>query len=95
MKRYMLMHVGFEQPTPEIMAAWQKWFADAAGRTVENAGLRNGREIFRTGVKDLAMGPDAITGYTIIEAESREEAEELARSNPFITSIRIYELAKH
>lgn len=26
MKRFMLMHIGFENPTPEIMAAWGKWF---------------------------------------------------------------------
>ena len=35
---------------------------------------------------------DSITGYNIIEAESLDEAEKLAQSNPFIASIRIYEL---
>jgi hypothetical protein len=32
---------------------------------------------------------------TPIEAENLDEAERLARSNPFISSIRIYEMAGH
>lgn len=95
MKRFILLHVGFETPTPEIMQAWRRWFETAADRTVENAGLRNGREISKSGVRDLAMGGDALTGYTIINAEDMGEAEALARENPFITAIRIYELATH
>ena len=35
---------------------------------------------------------ESITGYNIIEAESLEAAEKLAQSNPFIASIRIYEV---
>lgn len=95
MKRFMLMHVGFEKPTSEIMAAWGKWFASVADRTVENAGLRDGREIARAGARDLPMGLDAVTGYTIVSAESREDAEALAATNPFISAIRIYEIAAH
>ena len=26
MKKFVLLHYGFEKPTPEIMAAWGKWF---------------------------------------------------------------------
>jgi uncharacterized protein YciI len=95
MKRFILLHVGFETPTPQIMQAWGAWFEAVAARTVENAGLRSGREISKTGTKPLPMGPDAITGYTIIEAESLEDAEAIARSNPFITSVRVYEIAAH
>ena len=95
MKRFMLMHIGFEKPTPDIMAAWGKWFTSVADHTVENAGLRNGREIKREGASALPMGPDALTGYTILSAESIEDAERLAAGNPFISSIRIYEIATH
>ncbi|MGE0047091.1 MAG: hypothetical protein AB7J28_06155 [Hyphomonadaceae bacterium] len=91
----MLLHVGFETPTPEIMAAWGKWFAAAAPMAIDNAGLRGGREISRAGTTDLPMGRDALTGYTIINAESMDEAEALARANPFISSIRVYELVSH
>lgn len=95
MKRFMLLHVGFEKPTPEIMAAWGAWFKSVAPHTVENAGLRNGREISREGVRDLPMQLDALTGYTIVNAESLEDAERLAQGNPYISSIRIYEIASH
>lgn len=95
MKRFMLLHVGFEMPTPEIMAAWKKWFEAAAPKTIENVGLRNGREISHVEAKDLPMGLGSLTGYTIINAESMEEAEALARTNPFITGIRVYELVSY
>jgi hypothetical protein len=95
MKRYMLMHIGFEQPTPEVMAAWRKWFEQVSPRTIENVGLRSGREIRKDGVTNLAMGPDAITGYTIVSAASLDEAQDLASTNPFVGSIRIYEMIAH
>lgn len=95
MKRFMLMHFGFEKPTPEIMAAWGKWFESVADRTVEHGGLRDGRQISHNGTADLPMGMESITGYSIINAESREDAERIARDNPFVASIRIYEVMAH
>jgi hypothetical protein len=95
MKRFMLLHFGFEKPTPEIMAAWGKWFAAVADKTVDQGGFHGGaREISRDGGQDLAMGPDSITGYSIITAESLQEAEALARENPFVASIRVYEIVE-
>lgn len=96
MKRYMLLHFGFEPPTPEIMEAWGSWFKSIADRTIENGGFHGAaREISAAGVEDLTMGPDSITGYSIINAESIDEAEQLAQGNPFIKSIRIYEIVTH
>ena len=93
MKRFMLLHFGFEKPTPEIMAAWGKWFESVAGKTVDQGGFHGGaREISHSGTKDLAMAMDSITGYSIINAESLEDAEKIAQDNPFIASIRIYEI---
>ena len=40
------------------------------------------------------MGMDSITGFSIINAENLEEAEALARENPFIASIRVYEIVE-
>ena len=34
-----------------------------------------GREISKAGVTDLPLGPDAITVFVIVEAESFEDAE--------------------
>lgn len=95
MKRFMLLHFGFETPTPEIMAAWNKWFESVADQTVEQGGLRDGRETSHSGTKDLPMGMESITGYSIIKADSLDDAEEIARGNPFIASIRVYEIMAH
>ena len=92
MKRFMLLHFGFETPTQEIMAAWGKWFESFADKTEENGGFRAAREISHKGTRDLPMGMESITGYSIINAESLDEAEKIAQDNPFIASIRIYEI---
>jgi hypothetical protein len=50
------------------------------------------REKSRSGTKDLPMGMGSITGYSIINAESIDDAEKIAQDNPFIASIRVYEI---
>lgn len=95
MSKYMMLHIGFEQPTPEIMEAWGKWFQSVADRTVEHGGFMAARELSHDGSKDLPMGMESITGYSIITADSMDEAEEMAKGNPFIASIRIYEVREH
>ena len=92
MKKFMLLHFGFERPTPDLMTAWESWFAAIADKQLDQGGFRNGREISKNGTKELPWDLDSITGYNIIEAESLETAEALARANPFVTSIRVYEL---
>ena len=92
MKKFVLLHFGFENPTPEIMDAWNAWFESIADQTVENVGFGGGREISKSGTRDLPWDMESITGYSLIEAESLDEAEKLAQTNPFISSIRIYEV---
>jgi hypothetical protein len=91
-KRFVLVHYGFEKPTPEIMAAWGKWFEATKDKIIDNVGLGGGREISKAGTKDLPLGPESVTGFTIVRADSLDEAEETAKSNPFISSIRVYEV---
>ena len=91
----MLLHYGFEKPTPEIMQAWGKWFELVADKTADQGGFHGGaREISKSGVKDLPMGRDSITAYSIINADSLEEAEKIAQANPFVASIRVYEIVE-
>ena len=59
---------------------------------MDQGGFSGGREISKSGTRDLPWDMESITGYNIIEAESLEAAEQLAQSNPFISSIRIYEV---
>lgn len=93
MKRFMLLHFGFEKPTPQIMEAWNEWFAATADRTVDKGGFHGAAsEISGNGKRELPMSADSITGYSIITAEDMDEAERIARENPFIASIRVYEI---
>jgi hypothetical protein len=92
-KRFILLMYGFEKPTPEIMQAWNKWFESTADKTLDQGGFHGGaKEISDSGTKDLPMGMESITGYTIVEAESLDEAETIAQGNPYIASIRVYEI---
>lgn len=96
MKKFVLMHCGFEPPTPEVMQGWGKWFQSIADQTVENGGFHGAaKEIAKDGSRDLPMDMDAITGYTIVKAKSIDEAEAIARANPIIKSIRVYEIVEH
>ena len=92
MKNYLILHYGFEKPTPEDMAAWEKWFELIADKQVEKKGLLGGREISHSGTKDLPFTKDSITGYTIIQAESLDEAEKIVRECPIVHSTRVYEM---
>jgi len=92
MKKFMILHFGFEKPTPEIMAAWKEWSESIADRQVDQGGFSGGREISRDGTRDLPWGLESITGYNIIEAEDLDAAVSIARENPYIASIRVYEL---
>lgn len=92
MKKFVLLHYGFEKPTPEIMAAWGKWFETTKPHMVDMGGFGGGREISRSGTKDLPLGPDSITGFTIVNAASLDDAAKLAQGNPFISGIRVYEV---
>ena len=92
MKKFMLLHYGYVTPTPEIMEAWGNWFASIADKTVDPGNrFGPGREITHTGTKELAVDTEAITGYTVVQAETMEEAVTIAQGCPSITSIRVYE----
>jgi hypothetical protein len=92
MKKFVVLHYGFETPTKEIEEAWGKWFASIADKMVDSGSpFKQGREISRDGTKDLPLGMESITGYTIIEAESLDAAAEIVKDCPMIQFIRVYE----
>lgn len=92
MKTFLMLHYGYEEPTPEVMAAWQGWFAKVGDRFADiGSPLGNCLEVTRTGTRELSPDTGAATGYSILSAESREEAERLLEGCPIISSVRLYE----
>ena len=94
MKKYLLLHYGFEKPTPEEMGAWNKWFESIADKQVDRGGFRSGREISHSGIQDLPFTKDSITGFTVIKAENLDEAAKIAQECPIVASTRVYEISK-
>ena len=94
MGQYLILHHGFEKPTPEDMEGWNQWFQKIAGKQVDRGGLGDGREISASGTKDLPFGKDSITGYTVIEAKDLDEAESIAKACPIVASTSVYEIRK-
>jgi hypothetical protein len=92
MKKFLILHKGFEKPTEEEMAKWNKWFGSISDIQVERAHLPGGREISSEGTKDMPFGADSITGYTMIKAENLDEAVAIAEKCPFVLSTRVYEI---
>jgi hypothetical protein len=90
-KKFVFLSYGFETPTPEVMNAWGKWFASIKDRIVDMSMFKGGREITRAGTIDLPDGRESITGFVIVNAENLDDAMGMAKSNPFITGIRVYE----
>ncbi|MDH3491540.1 MAG: hypothetical protein OEM20_05990 [Gammaproteobacteria bacterium] len=64
------------------MVAKGKWFESAANKTADQEGFGgSAREIAHCRTKGLPMGMDAVAGYSIINAESLDEAEKIAKDN--------------
>ena len=92
MKKFLFLYYGYVTPTKEIGEAWGKWFQEVGDKFVDSGSpFGYGREITSDGIKELPLEADSITGYSIINAASMDEAEKIAKTNPFITSIRVYE----
>jgi hypothetical protein len=91
-KKFVLLFYGYMEPTAEVMGAWQSWFAAVGDRFVDSGNpLGNGLEVTKSGSRELSPDTGAATGYCIIAADSREDAERLLEGCPIITSAQLYE----
>ncbi len=94
MKKFLLLHQGFETPTPEIGKGWMAWFEKVAPHTVDTGNpFVAGREVDKNGDSaELGFSGVPMTGYTIVNAEDMDAAQALLDGLPMIHSTRIYEL---
>ena len=90
--RYLILHYGFEKPTADQMTAWNEWFSSIGDIQIERGHLPLGRELSDSGTTELPFGADSITGYTMIKAESLDDATRIAQDCPIVLSTRVYEI---
>lgn len=93
MKRFVFLYEGqFEDYSDQVKEAWSAWFAEIGESIVDGGNpFGRGRKVTATGSEDLPTGLDAISGYTIVNAESMDAAEKLLANCPIVTSVHVYE----
>jgi len=99
MANYVLVYKGGGMPQSEaeqaaVMAAWGKWFGDLGPAMVDGGNpFGPSASVASDGaVKD--GGGSALTGYSILKAESLSEATQKAKGCPILSSggsIEVYE----
>jgi hypothetical protein len=89
MKKYVFAYYGEPHfQTPEAgkkhMAEWRLW-VQKLGKAMTDPGvpLNASKTVSSGGAKDGA-GPHRLTGYSVVEAESIEDAVEMAKSCPHL-----------
>ena len=92
MNKYLILfHDEWEQK-PDVMAAWQEWFASVGDQLVDSGNpLGAAIEVTKDGNHRLDASDVAATGYSILSAESLSDAERLLAGCPFRSSVRVYE----
>ena len=95
MNKFMFLYKGFVTPTPEIGRSWMDWFSQVGDSMADSGNpMTGGVEVTPDEVNEIELGTESFTGYSIVNAQSMEAAVELAKTNPMITSVVVYELAR-
>lgn len=92
MKKYLLLMYGAMEPTPEAMAAMRAWFERIGDHIVDSGNpLGAAVEVTPAGARSLGPGDSPASGYTLLSAESLEEAIRLLDGCPVPGSVRLHE----
>ena len=92
MKKFLMLSYGYIEPTPEVVGAWMAWFEKVGEHIVDSGNpLGHCREVTNTGSRDLRPEMGAAGGYSILSADSMEEAERLLEGCPIIDKVQLYE----
>ena len=92
MKKFVFIYQGSEEPGSDTRDAWMSWFESISSSIVDSGNpFGPGREVTKTETRDLPLGPDAVSGYTIVSADNMDDAEKLLKDCPISNGVRIYE----
>ena len=87
MKKFVLLAHGEMERTPEFQQAHRAWWSSIRDHVVDSGNpLFNGRNVTRDReVSELTADQSPVLGYSIVEAESIEEAVALLAGCPMDT----------
>lgn len=82
------------QPAPEALTAWNSWFDTLGDALIDGGNPITGQKML---LKDGTIEKDSndLIGYSIVKANSIDEAVEMAKNNPLANApgcaVRVYE----
>ncbi len=92
MKKFLFVYHGAWVYTREVKDGWTNWFALIGDSIIDGGSpLGPGREVTPTGTKEASPDISPATGYTLVKADSMEEAVGLLEECPIIDSVMVYE----
>jgi hypothetical protein len=91
MTNYVLLYTGgggmgeTEEAQAAVMAEWTAWYEDLGEAIVDGGNpFSASKNISASGVSDGPVSSPHVTGYTVIAAESLDEAVNKAKNHPHI-----------
>jgi hypothetical protein len=85
MQRFLLLYKGPPTPPTATHEGWPEWFGNVGGALVDiGSPMANGVVLHPDG--STSEDADPLRGYSLIEAESMDEALELVRDHPLLTA---------
>ncbi len=91
MKKFVYLFADVAEPSGDVHAQWEAWFTAVGPNLVDSGNpFGSGRELTAAGSRELTAAHDPAAGYTIVAAESLDDAEALLAGCP-AHRVRIYE----
>lgn len=92
MRKFVIIYHGDNTATPELVAAWNDWIRRRAA-SVADIGNRfgAGRRITNERTVELSLSAKRASGYSIVDADHIDAAEQLLEGCPIVDSISLYE----
>ena len=92
MKRFILIYHGYDTSTPELVEAWSNWLQQRAASFADVGNpFGPSRQITNEATIELSLSSNPASGYSIVNAENIDAAEQLLEGCPIVDSISLYE----
>ena len=93
MTKFVLLYHGHTPPLPGRQATWSAWLQRRAASFVDvGATFAPGRLITNDQTFELSLMSNPASGYSIVEAEHLDAAEQLLEGCPIADSVSLYEV---